>query len=76
MKMEDKWIRLGSLSKRVRSDLYEMKKISNELKIAKYKSEPITRSISSIEKFRNVAEEEMFGRNIGDTRVFYGGDDK
>src|SRR5690625_1868484 len=71
-KMIDKrWERIGFLSKRVNDDLNEIKKLAKKEKL---NTEPITRTITQINKFRNQSENIMLSRGKGSLSTFYGRD--
>ncbi|MEW4150761.1 hypothetical protein Q0N88_11000 [Bacillus thuringiensis] len=76
MKNEHDWEKLGSLSKKIRNDLFDLKQASQELKLSKRDMHAITRAIAYVDKYRSDAENLMFSKGIGNVNVFYGRDSK
>ena len=71
---KQEWEEIGRLTKNIRNDMHELRKLSSGLNMRKKEIDPLIRSIRHLDSYRSKAENYMFSKGRVDLNVFYGGD--
>ena len=73
MENKENWNEIGDLSKRIRNELVELLKLSQEIGMRKKETDAIIKTMKYLDNYRSKAENYMFLQGIKDFGVFYNG---